>query len=236
MVIRNSRFRSVGLHSSLLSHWIRLLIDFYGTGKTVLSYIVWDFMENQEKSPDTGTLAIFLSDRSREIHSAASVLRTIAYYLIRADMPLLGLFSELQETQTRRQNVKTRKSLETLVERLMSARGLKKIHLIVDGVDEIEDIERMPLLNFLLDLSKVHSGSLNLLISCREEWDIKGKLSMYPRITVNENNAGDIELYVGMETKALTSKFYPYLSAEEARIMLQPLPLRSDGIYPPLAT
>lgn len=189
-------------------------------------------MESRNIVPGNATFAFFLSDRSRGLHSATSILRTIAYFMIGADKSLLHLFSELQEGQRGKQNVKNRKSLEILVENLISAKTLKRVYLIIDGVDEIDNTERMPLIDFLIDLSKRHPQSISVLISSREEWDIKAKLVSYPRITVNEKNGKDIAHYVAAEKEALISKFHPHLSVDEARHMLQPLPLKSDGNYP----
>lgn len=106
---------------------------------------------------------------------------------------------------------------------------MKRILVIVDGIDEIDGDERIPLLKFLLQLSTTHAKSFGVLISGREEWDIKGKLSSYPKIIVNKNNGEDIGLYVQACQNELMDQFYPYLRLEEITIMLKPLPLRSDG-------
>lgn len=107
---------------------------------------------------------------------------------------------------------------------------MERIRVIIDGIDEIDSEERIPLLKFLLQLSTTHAKSFSLLISGREEWDIKGKLSSYPKIIVNENNGGDIGLYVQACQNELMDRFYPHLRLEEIKFMLKPLPSRSDGI------
>ena len=183
----------------------------------------------ENTTTDTATFAFFLSDRSRAIHSAVSVLQTLAYQLLISDMALLSLFDELRESFWRRQDARTRKSIEQLVERLISASSLKRIRVVVDGIDEIDGQERVALMNFLLQLSGTHTMSFDLLVSGREEWDIKGKLSSYPKIIVNENNGKDIETYVEACQKDLILHFHPHLCLEEVTAMLKPLPLRSDG-------
>ena len=205
---------------------LRLPVDI---GKTILSYIVWNYLVSESRITDVVTFAVFLSDRSRGIHSAVSVLRTIAYYLLNSDETLLPLFAELQESLRRTQGARTRDSIEQLIERLISASSVKKICVIVDGIDEIGNDERGALLSFLLHLTTTHGKSFNLLASGREEWDIKRKLSSYPKIVVNENNSRDIEKYVEMCQDDLLCQFYPHLGREEISTILKPLPLRSDG-------
>lgn len=202
---------------------------FADIGKTILSYIAWNHLSNEATTNNT-TFAIFLSDRSRGIHSAISVLRTIAYYLLVSDTTLLSLFSELREGLPGRQDARTRRTIAQLVDRLVSASSMERIRGIIDGIDEIDSEERIPLLKFLLQLSTTHAKSFGLLISGREEWDIKGKLSSYPKIIVNENNGGDIGLYVQACQNELMDRFYPHLRHEEITFMLKPLPSRSDGI------
>lgn len=186
-------------------------------------------MNDNTTADITTTFAIFLSDRSRGIHSAISVLRTIAYYLLVSDRTLLTLFSELLGSLLGRQDARTRTTIEQLVDRLVSASSTKTIRLIIDGIDEIDGEERIPLLKFLLQLSTTHAKSFNLLISGREDWDIKGKLASYPKIVVNENNGGDIGLYIQACQNELVDQFYPHLRRDEITLMLEPLPLRSDG-------
>lgn len=194
-----------------------------------MSYIAWNHLSNEATTTNTTTIAIFLSDRSRGIHSAISVLQTIAYHLLVSDRTLLTLFSELRGSLQGRQDARTRRTAEQLVDRLVSAICMKRILVIVDGIDEIDGDERIPLLKFLLQLSTTHAKSFGVLISGREEWDIKGKLSSYPKIIVNKNNGEDIGLYVQACQNELMDQFYPYLRLEEITIMLKPLPLRSDG-------
>ena len=228
MAVRDPRFWSVQIHRPPLferAH-IRLRVDI---GKTVLSYIVWNHLVSERRTTGTATFAVFLSDQRREIHSAVSVLRTVAYYLLNSDVTLLPLFAELQESLRGTQGARTRNSIEQLIERLISASSLKKIRVIVDGIDEIGNEERGALLKFLLHLSTSHGKSFNLLASGREEWDIKGKLSPYPKIVVNQNNGRDIEKYVEICQDDLLCQFTPHLGREEVSTMLKPLPLRSDG-------
>lgn len=68
-------------------------------------------------------------------------------------------------------------------------------YFVVDGVDEVPEIERPFLLKSLLNLQK--SQNLKLLISSRAEYDISLRLrSQCERLLVHENNLQDITDYV----------------------------------------
>jgi hypothetical protein len=188
---------------------------------------VWDHVSNQSQTSFSTALVVFVSDRNRESHSAASILRTVACYILEADPSLLPLLHDLREGHPSRSRVGTRKSFEDIVERLISNTELKRVYLIVDGIDEIDKIEGSRLLEFLLKLANSSSETLRLLISSRETSHIKDRLSKVSRVVANVENAGDIELYVKGEQCNLMDAFS--LNDEEADAILKPLPSRSEG-------
>lgn len=77
-------------------------------------------------------------------------------------------------------------------------------YFVVDGVDEVADVERLFLLKSLMRLQK--SQNLKLLISSRAEYDIALLLgSQCERIKVHESNAKDIAEYVDHRTNSWLS-------------------------------
>ena len=75
-------------------------------------------------------------------------------------------------------------------------RELPTTYVVVDGVDEVADVERSFLLKSLMRLE-----NLKLLISSRAEYDITLFLaSQCERIKVHESNAQDISEYVAYRT------------------------------------
>ena len=87
--------------------------------------------------------------------------------------------------------------IEDLLKNLL--RDSRTTYLVVDGMDEVADVERLFLLKSLMRLQK--SQNLKLLISSRAEYDINLFLaSQCERIQVHESNAQDISEYVDYRT------------------------------------
>lgn len=196
-------------------------------GKTTLSYIAWDYVRAQSQANFSTALVAFLSYRNRESHSATSILRTIACSILEADLALLPLLREMQDGYPSQSRPHTRKLFEDIVERLISTTELKRVYVIVDGIDEIDHLEGGHLLRFLVKVANSNSEVLRLLVSSREISYIKENLPKAPRIIANDENAADIELYVREEQGRLKNTFS--LDDEEAEAILKPLPPRSEG-------
>jgi hypothetical protein len=196
-------------------------------GKTTLSYIAWDYVRAQSQANFSTALLAFLSYRNRESHSATSILRTIACSILEADLPLLPLLREMRDGYPSQSKPRTRKLFEDIVEHLISTTELKRVYVIVDGIDEIDYLEGGHLLRFLVKVANSNSEVFRLLVSSREIFYIKEDLSKAPRIIANDENAVDIELYVREEQGRLKNTFS--LNDEEAEAILKPLPPRSEG-------
>ena len=78
-------------------------------------------------------------------------------------------------------------------------RDSRTTYLVVDGMDEVAEVERLFLLESLMRLQK--SQNLKLLISSRAEYDINLLLALQcERIQVHESNAQDISDYIDYRT------------------------------------
>lgn len=105
------------------------------------------------------------------------------------------------------------------------------VYIVVDGVDEIDDIERGRLLNRLLDLSK-DCEETKILISSRPEEDITRILnSRSAIIRVDNRNAGSIQAFVTRRTQEwfLDRDFLPEARAE-IEGLLAPLASNAKGM------
>lgn len=105
------------------------------------------------------------------------------------------------------------------------------IYIIIDGVDEIVEVERARLLRELLDLSK-NCQETKILVSSRLEADIEAKLgSNSASIRVDNHNAGSIQAFVNSESDRLfeTWNFFPDERADIERL-LSPVAANAKGI------
>ena len=102
-------------------------------------------------------------------------------------------------------------------------------YFVIDGVDEVPEIERSSLLESLMKLQE--SRNAKLLISSRAEYDIMTCLrSQGDRLEVHESNSQDIADYVDHRTNSwLSGLDLDIESAREVRRLTKKIAPKSDG-------
>ncbi|RYP91269.1 hypothetical protein DL770_002587 [Monosporascus sp. CRB-9-2] len=113
---------------------------------------------------------------------------------------------------------------------LLAYAGL--VYIIIDGLDEIEELERGRLLKYLLGLSKDCEG-VKVIISSRSEADIHSVLKDESTILrVDHKNAGNIQTFVNQECQTWFRQcnFFPETETE-IRGLLAPLASNSQGMF-----
>lgn len=105
-------------------------------------------------------------------------------------------------------------------------------YIVLDGLDEINQIERQFVLKELLEINR-DSANTKLLLSSRIEPDIVRLLPMnVENERVDDKNIDDIQGYVQIRTEEwLTSSPFDIETSGEIRKLLIPLPTKSGGIY-----
>lgn len=107
------------------------------------------------------------------------------------------------------------------------------VYVIVDGLDEIEECRRRPLLRTLLKVVDL-CGNVKLLISSRKEHDIlEICCSRAVSLVLNERNSKDIEQYVQQQGEEWTDELRSYgadqADCNEVRNELQKIVIKSEG-------
>jgi hypothetical protein len=169
----------------------------------------------------------FLSHAFYSCTSALSILHSLIFQLGSDD-------DDLQATlcQSNRENLKNSITVAvSLLTTLLNCAG--PVYIIIDGVDEIDKIERGRLLRQLLDLSK-NCKETKILISCRLEADIQtifDLASASASIRVDNRNAGSIQAFVNSQSHTWfqTRNFLPREKAEIERL-LAPVAANAKGI------
>ena len=169
------------------------------------------------------TIYAFLSYTLSNSLSALSVIHSLIFQLASEDDDLQDVLR-----QTSKENLKS--SIETaksLLRTLLSCIG--HVYIVIDGVDEIEEIERLRLLTQLLDLSK-DCDNAKVLISSRAEADINSTLKTHAQIRVDNQNIESIEAFVSQKTQQWfgESEFSAEARAE-IKSLLAPLASTSKG-------
>jgi hypothetical protein len=189
-------------------------------GKTFLAGTVIN------KANTTGrAIFAFLSHVFRSSTSALSILHSLIFQLASDDDDLQAALS-----QSSRENLKNSITVAfSLLSTLLNCAG--PVYVIIDGVDEIDEIERGRLLRQLLDLSK-NCEETKILISCRPEADITTILEpASTSIRVDNRNAGSIQAFVTRQSHRWfqTRNFLPDERAE-IEGLLAPVAANAKGI------
>ena len=106
------------------------------------------------------------------------------------------------------------------------------VFIIIDGFDEIDEIERVKLLQHLLELSNT-CDEAKILVSSRTEDDIHAILhDQAVEIRVDSRNAGSIQAFVSrrVHTWLLSRDFLPE-ARTEIMGLLAPLSSKANGTY-----
>jgi hypothetical protein len=129
---------------------------------------------------------------------------------------------------------------DTLKSNLSAAAGMLTILLncagpafvIIDGVDEVDGVERSRLLKHILELSK-SCADTKFLISSRPEADITKVLDdEATTIRVDNRNSGSIQAFINRYAQNwLQQRDFPQEAESEIKALLAPLAWKSKGIY-----
>jgi hypothetical protein len=192
-------------------------------GKSFLSAYV---VEAVQRRPNCNTVFAFLSFQDRQI-TTAKVIQSLIFQLVHENQSLHLLLS--QEVQTNFRSVSSNTSyLQELFIKMLKMS--EPTYVIVDGVDEIDVLERSFLLKALLETNRL-CEDLKLLISSRSEHDISRILQNKARaIRTHEKNILDVEEFVQRkgQTWLNDSSFDDDTSSEIGRL-LRPLASKSKG-------
>lgn len=190
------------------------------TGKTYLAGTAVD------KARTLGrTLFAFLSYAQASSTSALAVLQSLIFQLAADDEDLQTALCELD-----RQNL--RSSIGVAIEilkTLLAYAGI--VYIVIDGLDEINEIERCLLVKHLRDDLK-DLQEARVLISSRSEADLQKLLGDHAKsVQVNNQNAKSIQAFV----KRWTTDWFEerqFLPQEMVGIeaWLAPLALKSKGL------
>lgn len=189
-------------------------------GKTFLAGTVID------KARTVGrTLFAFLSHVHSSRTSALSVLHSLVFQLARNDEDIQTALFEASRADLEN-SITVTASLLTM---LLKCAG--PVYIIIDGVDEIGEVERGRLLRQLLDMSK-NCDEMKLMVSCRPEADVKAVLeSVSASIRVDSRNAGSIQTFVTRQSHRWfeIQSFLPGVRSEIERL-LAPIAAKAKGM------
>lgn len=158
--------------------------------------------------------------------SALSVLHSLIFQLALKDDDAKTALIE-----SNRANLKNDvKVAASLLMSLLNCAG--PVYVLVDGVDEIDEIERERLLRQLLEISE-NCNEAKILVSCRPEADVTSILApVSVSIRVDRHNAGSIQTYVNRQSHDWFQKRdFLYKEQMEIKGLLAPIAANAKGLH-----
>jgi hypothetical protein len=190
-------------------------------GKTYLSSTVIDYALTEGR-----TLFAFLSYKFSSSISALSIIHSLIFQLTSDDDDLQAILCQSTSKELKREMKRAMELLTTL----LAMAG--PVFIVIDGFDEIDEIERTRLLRCLLELSNC-CDETKVLVSSRIEDDLQTILGdTAVQIRIDDLNAGSIQAFVSRRVQEwfLLRDFLPE-ARTEIQGLLAPLSSKANGTY-----
>jgi len=197
-----------------------------GAGKTFLSSTV---IENIAARGDPLVFA-FLNYQSRETTSTLQILHSFIWQMALDNKGLQAPLISAQQDNNRRFNSDLGFVKDIFGHFLDS---LPTVYIIIDGLDEVMQVERRQLLGIMLELLREKSN-VKILIASRPEADISGLLSKEAQtLRIHDCNADDVEAYVDGRVTSLVSGADIHDSGLEQEIseLMKKISVKAHGKY-----
>ncbi|KAK5235331.1 hypothetical protein LTR47_003516 [Exophiala xenobiotica] len=190
-------------------------------GKTLLSTAV---ITESQKTGIGKVVYTFLSYKDSSSPSALSIFHSLIFQLTADD-------EYLQEIVCQSSKEALKSSIDIATELLKTLIHAAPVYIVIDGLDEIKELDRRQLLKQILELSEA-CAEVRILISSRNEVDIKQLLKDHTTIRVDLQNAGSIQKYVNQWVqKWFSERKFDSDERVEVEGLLAPLAAHARGMF-----
>jgi hypothetical protein len=175
----------------------------------------------------TGTLFAFLSYKESSSTSTISILHSLIFQLVSEDKNLQIMLCDA--FQSNRRDLKSNtKFAQDILSKVLKCAG--PTYIIMDGLDEITELERQMTLRTLLDILN-HCDETKLLISSRIEDDIASIVKDNAQtIRVDHKNAGCLQAYITSRAQQWQQNSgFDEQTCSEVKALLAPLAAKAKG-------
>lgn len=182
----------VRLARSLRKHGEERQTLTYVAGKT---FLVANVVHRMQQHSSGLVIYLFLTHDDQSRGRILEVFTSILFQAAKNDEALKSTL--LEEIRSNRSKLSSNVDIQKLCLDLLSSSGT--ISVVIDGLDEIEEYLRRPLLEALLELSE-SSHNMKLLVSSRAERDIaKALRERATSIRIDSYNQEDIWNFINLE-------------------------------------
>ena len=194
-------------------------------GKTILAAAIIEHLAEKEV-----VLFTFANFRNARTTTAIGVLHSIIFQIALMHplhRDLKPIVSESYDTNPRFFQGRSAYLGQLLQELLQQ---VKNPYIVLDGIDEMELIERQQLLKTMMNLHNQHV-TLEMLLSSRDEPDISKALGAKAiSLRVDQVNSGEIEAYVSQRVETWASgRDLDDCTLQTVKSLLHPVALKAKG-------
>ncbi|OAP59095.1 hypothetical protein AYL99_06393 [Fonsecaea erecta] len=212
------------------------LVGTGGSGKSFLMSVVIRDLKNNAHRHDSLVHYFFISKGSQATMQADQIERHLLAQLYKDAAQSLDVLDKCNKIMAEYiENIERQKKSTTKTTSKKSGDGPavfeqsytalakiinKRIYLVIDALDECADGETQEFIQTIKKLASTPGLKVNVYCSSRDEPDIAAVLENCPRISVEENNSGDIARHVQAEMDKLPG-FTPAERDEACREITQ---------------
>lgn len=219
------------------SNWLRSTDTFYwisgkpGSGKSTLVKFILNHPDTKAflEVWNPGTLIVshfFWRPGTSLQQNIKGLLFSLLYQLLQNSAMALGsVLSSVPDSNTKNTDTDwSTAELESLCLQVSSAYD-RPLCIFIDGLDEVDPVDGVvALLGFIDKLSQ--SSSTKICLSSRPEPLLQRRLSIYPRLQLQDLNRGDLELYARDNVR-----FPDDHTAEHYEDSISSLIYRAEGVF-----
>ncbi|KAG0636032.1 hypothetical protein HOY80DRAFT_979434 [Tuber brumale] len=195
-----------------------------GCGKTILSAVIIDKIQDEIKQTDTELIYYYFDFKEATKQTPRDLYGNLISQLLEHDAEVPPEIEKLYDDANG--NPPNLDDLKVALPKLLETRP--KTVIVIDALDECQD--RSEILDSLSKLHEPASGKVNLLITSRQEADIKWTFSGAPSIAIKPVDIkGDIKRFVTaeIERQPKLRRLPPHMKVE----IMNALTVRADGMF-----
>ena len=201
-----------------------------GAGKTILASTIVTYLQQHHLTSDTLIAYYFFDYKDVKTQSPIKMFQNLIAELCRQSQDVLEYMSSLSKKYQEFNSTYSTTLMRQIFLDCVSQTKVKQIYIVVDALDECT--ERIPLLEQLHLV--INAGcQTKLLLTSREEYDLKKSLNHLPQLALSPTeNAADITLYTEHQLeRMITSGELRFRNPVLRNEIRDTIAAKADGMY-----
>ena len=195
-----------------------------GAGKSFLCSMIVDHLTAHDEYTTLYYFCGRLPTNGRGGADCAIVMRTLAVQLVRQNLDIASL---IHEAHLEKASSRSSSAIKQLLVDVQA--NVKPIRVVLDGIDECEPHVQKDIIRNLLDIQRVGSKCLKVLISSREEPTVRTSMKKTFTLALNDKTTDALKRYI--QSKVTELQNTNPLSNHDLRQAEKFLQAKADGMF-----